>query len=952
MRLLKKRDFSARQSLKRARLARRGENRVPKKNREFIPQSGGNKEEVMGKKLRIISIAFLLLAGLNLTATLAHSQAKYGAIEGRVLDAEGEPLPGVEVKGSSPDLIGGVQSRVTDDSGKFRFPALSPGTYILEASLQGFVPAKKENIRLFVGQTLTVDLTMKVGTLQEEVTVIGVSPLVDVKDSQVNATNLDEKMIKDIAAAGKYRNATQDLLNLAPGIQDASAAGSAARVSVQWQIDGTNVSYIGSGADWTYPDINMVEEAQVAGFGANAEYGGFTGAVFNTVLKSGGNNFEGLAEVVYSGLGWRNKNIDTSDPKFSLYEAPPRQLSFQAHLGIGGPIIKDKLWYYVGGGQRQDDEEIQGFKERASSQMPNGAVKLTFQPDPKNRFHALAWFEDFLVYNRGLSVNRPVEASYFDVGPDLTLSLSNLHTFSDNTYSDVRVGYFWCLYDQRPNQGRDVSQHFDAQTGMYSGNYGWWGESDTSHISINASLSHHADNFIRGAHDFKVGVEFLSGDDNYSGGYPGGFNYADNVYSYYDGLLHNYAYSYSYGIKSSVWKVSAFAQDSWRISDRLTVNPGVRYSHYRGKLPTVSSSPVFTPQDAFEPRIGLTWDILGDHSTAFKIHYGRYYDSLKCAYFQPADQNISDWVMYEVLPNGEKVEIYRSVFSNPTEVDPNIRMPKMDQFTIGLERTLLNDLAVGASFIYRDYSDFIAKINTTATWATAPFTFLDENGVARTIEVYNQTSPGEDDRFMVTNPKAGMSEGVIQTPKNKYRGFSIYLNKRFSSGWMLHAHYAYGRAKGNHDNTYTGGASGGNRYLNPNRQINAEGYLPNDPTHVIKVYGTFQLPWGFSLSPQFMYETGYNWTRYVTAAASGRPNVFLEKRGSNRLPAIIDLGVRLEKNFNITQRYRLGLIADIFNTFNRGKELQIDSRVDSQNFGKATWVTDPRSFRASLRFFF
>jgi hypothetical protein len=259
---------------------------------------------------------------------------------------------------------------------------------------------------------------------------------------------------------------------------------------------------------------------------------------------------------------------------------------------------------------------------------------------------------------------------------------------------------------------------------------------------------------------------------------------------------------------------------------------------------------------------------------------------------------------------------------------------------------------VGVSFIYRDYSDFIAKINTTATWEKAPFTFLDEYGAVRTIEVYNQTSPGADDRFLVTNPRAGISEGVLQTPKNTYRGFSIYLNKRFSSGWMLHAHYAYGQAKGNHDNTYTGGASGGNRYLNPNRQINAYGYLPNDPTHVIKVYGTFELPWGFSLSPQFMYETGYNWTRYITAAASGRPDVFLESRGSNRLPAIIDLGLRLEKNFNLSQRYRLGLIADIFNTFNRGMELQIDSRVDSQNFGKATWVTDPRSFRASLRFFF
>jgi len=906
----------------------------------------------MGQKHRTISLLSLSLIGLILLTALAYSQAKYGVIEGRILDTEGALLPGVEVKISSPDLIGGSQSRVTEDSGKFRFPALSPGIYVLEASLQGFVPAKKENIRLFVGQTLTVDLVLKIGTLEEEVTVVGVSPLVDVKDSQVNATNLDERTIKDIAAAGRGRNSTQDLLNLAPAIQDASAAGSAQRVSVQWQIDGTNVSYIGSGADWTYPDINMVEEAQVAGFGANAEYGGFTGAVFNTVLKSGGNNFEGLAEIVYSGLGWRGENIDTSDPKFSLYEAPPRQLSFHAHLGIGGPIIKDKLWYYVAGGQRRDDSEIQGFEERESTQMPNGALKLTYQLDEKNRFHALAWFEDFLVYNRSLSVNRPVEATYFDVGPDLTLSLSNLHTFSDTTYSELRLGYFWCLYDQRPNEGRDVSQHFDAQTGNYSGNYGWWGESDTSHISVNASLSHHADNFIKGAHDFKFGIEYLSGDDNYSGGYPGGFNYADNVYSYYDGQLHNYAYSYSYGVKSNAWKVSAFAQDSWNISEHLTINPGIRYSHYRGTLPMVGTSPVFTPQDSFEPRIGLTWDILGDHSTAFKIHYGRYYDSLKCAYFQGADQGISDYVMYEVMPDGSKVEIYRSVFSNPTLVNPDIKMPRMDQFTVGLERTLMNDLAAGVSFIYREYSDFIAKINSAATWSTGLFTFLDENGAVQTIDVYNQTSPGEDDRFIITNPEAGMSGSVIQTPKNKYTGFSFYLNKRFSSGWMLHAHYSYGQAMGNHANTYTGGSSGGNTYLNPNRQIDAYGHLPSDPTHVIKVYGTFLLPWGFSLSPQFMYETGYNWTRYITAAASGRPDVFLEPRGSHRVPAIIDLGVRLEKNFNLSQRYRVGLIVDIFNALNRGIELQVDSRVDSENFGKATWVVDPRSFRLSLRFFF
>jgi len=906
----------------------------------------------MLKKLRTVAILSLSLTGLVLLTAVAFSQAKYGTIEGRILDTEGAPLPGAEVKVSSPDLIGGSQTRVTDDSGKFRFPALSPGIYVLEASLQGFVPAKNEDIRLFTGQTLTIDLVLKIGTLEEEVTVIGVSPLVDVKDSQVMATNLDEQMLKDIGTASKWRGSTQELLNLAPGVQDASAAGSPSRVSVQWQIDGNNVSYIGSGADWTYPDINMVEEAQVTGFGANAEYGGFTGAVFNTTIKSGGNTFDGLAEVVYSGLGWRGENIDTSDPMFSLYETPPRQMSFHAHLGIGGPIIKDKLWYYAGGGQRQDDEEIQGFEERASQQMPNGVLKLTYQPDQKNRFHALAWFEEFLVYNRGLSVYRPVEASYKDIGPDLTLSLSNLHTFSDNTYSEVKFAYFWCIYDQRPNQGRDVSQHFDAQTGIYSGNYGWWGESDTWHVSINASLSHHADEFIGGSHDFKVGVEYLNGKDTYSGGYPGGFNYADNAYSYYDGNLHNYAYSYAYAADAKVWKISAFAQDAWQISGNFTINPGIRYSHYRGTLPTVGSSPIFTPQDTFEPRIGLTWDITGNHTTAFKIHYGRYYDSLKTNYFSAADQGIGDWVMYEVLPSGEKMEIYRSVFSNPTEVDPNIRMPHMDQFTVGLERTLMADLAAGISFIYRDYSDFIAKMNSTATWETGPFSYVDETGAVRTITVYNQTSPSEDDRFTIANPEAGMSDGVIQTPRNKYTGFSVYMNKRFSNGWMLHAHYAYGQAKGNHDNTYTGGASGGNRYLNPNRQINAEGHLPNDPTHVFRVYGTFLLPWGFSVSPQLMYQTGYNWTRYITAAVSGRPDVFLEARGSNRMSALLDLSLRLEKTFDFGERYRLGLIVDIYNVLNRATELDLDERVDSENFGKAVYVNDPRSFRVSLRFNF
>jgi len=903
----------------------------------------------MKKQLKIAFMPFLMFAFLS---AFLYSQAKYGTIEGKVIDTEGVTLPGVEVKLSSPDLIGGTQSKITDAMGKFRFPALPPGSYTLESSLEGFVPAKRENIRLFVGQTITVDLTLQIGTLEEEVTVIGVSPLVDVKDSQVNVTNLDEQLIKDIAAATKGRSATSGLLNLAPNTESSSAAGSPARVSVQWQIDGNVVSYIGSGADWTYPDINMVEEAQVAGFGSNAEYGGFTGAVFNTVLKSGGNTFEGLAEIVYSGLGWRNENIDVSKPKFSLYEDPPRELSFQAHVGVGGPIIKDKLWFYFGGGQRQDDYEISGFEERESYQLPNAALKLTFQLDRNNRFHALAWFEDFLVYNRGLSVYRPPETTFFDYGPDLTLSLSHLHTFSDTTFSEVRLGYFWCFYDKVPNEGRDVAEHHDAVTGMYTGNYGWWSESDTGHISVNASLTHHAGDFIKGSHDFKFGVEFLTGHDNYSGGYPTGYIYEDNVYNYADHQFHNYAYSYEMDQQATVWKISFFAQDSWKISDSLTINPGIRYVHSSGTLPNVSSSAIFTPKDAISPRIGVTWDVFGDHTTAFKVHYGRFYDSLKTRYYQSADTGVEDWVMYEVMPDGSKLEIFRDAYTNPTEVDSSIKMPHMDQFTVGFERELMEDLAGGVSFIYREYTDFIARVNSGAAWEKVPFTFIDENGVAQTIEVYDKTSPGAADQYFITNPRIDSAESVIIDPENKYTGFSLFLNKRFSDGWMLHADYSYGQAKGNHDNTYSGGSTGGSNYLNPNRQINVYGHLPNDPTHVFKVYGTFLLPLDFSLSPRFTYRTGGNWTRYIKADVSGRPNVYLESRGSNRVPARIDLSFRLEKIFRFTERMRVGLILDVFNTLNRGVETGVQSRVDSPDFGKATWVNDARSYRLSVRFNF
>jgi len=893
--------------------------------------------------LQVLFLALILVCGVSFAQS-----GSSGAIEGNVIDEEGTPLPGAEVTVSSPALIGGDQSRITDADGKFRFVLLPNGRYVVEATMSGFVTTKNENIRLYVGQTLTLKLTLKIQTLDEEVTVIATSPLVDVKDSQTLITNIDRETIETIGNT-RAKDST-GLIDLAPGAMDSSVMGASARVSNGWQLDGMNVTWLAYGADGSYPDITILEEVQVTGIGANAEYGNFTGASHNLITKSGGNTIEGFADITYSAMGWTQNNIDTSDPKFSLYTVPPRQMWFDAHAGIGGPLIKDKLWFYVSGGHRQQDTEIEGFEEVSSYILPSFFIKLTFQASEKSRLQFFWQYEYFRVNNRELSPARPVEATYEDIGPDSPLNFRFYHSFTNNTFFELSAGRWAMVYEQKPNNGRDVSERFDYLTGKYSGNYSYWGREDTEHITINAKLTHHADDFLVGDHDFKFGVEYLSGYEKFDLAYSGGYRYVDNVY--YGGQFNTYAYSYSYYTHAKAQKATVFVQDSWRVSDRITINPGIHYSYYKGTLPNVPDV-VFKPKNSWEPRIGLTWDLFGDHTTAIKAHFGRYLDSIKTGLYQGADSSTGDWVMYYVAPDTTKYEVYREVFSNPTDIDPNIRMPHSDQFALSIERTLMKDMAVGATFIYRKFKNFIARVNTTATWAPVSYTFANENGQMETTEAYQRTSPSSADLFSITNPDADKHASVIETPENSYTGFTLFFDKRFSNKWMLHVDYTYGVAKGTHANDFSGGAGLTGAYQNPNSQINAYGNLPYDPTHNLQIYGTVVLPLDFHLSPRFVYVSGAAWTRAVRVpVVSGAPTVMIEPRGSQRLTSRIDFDLRLEKVFRFSEKIRVGLIGEVFNVLNRGAERYIYTDVSSPAFGKAYRVYPARLFRIAARIFF
>ena len=914
----------------------------------------------MKKYLCFLAIAFMLLF---FSGQAFAQSGTTGAIEGKVLDEEGSPLPGAEVKISSPDMIGGTQFKQAKKEGKFRFVAVPRGTYAVEASLPGFTSTRIENIRLFVNQTITIDIILKIATLDVQVTVTGVAPLIDVRDSQVNATNLDLQMLQTVGSELRYKDSTA-LISMAPGVTDRSAMGAPQNVSNAWQMDGQSLlTYFGAGSYWNAPDMNIIEEIQISGSGANAEYGGFTGAVMNMITKSGGNNFEGMVEVSYSPLEWNWNNIDPNEPVFSLYKDAPRNRYFDAHFGIGGPIIKDKLWFYASAGYLQMDYEERKPDFRSERKL-TGFAKLTFQISRNDRMTAWLEYEGWEWHNVGLGPLRPVEATDFEVGPGVPMAIDWLHTFSENTFTEIKVGRYWSYWDYRPNQGRDVSERYDMLTGVYSGNYGWWSDTESTHYTASASLTHHADEFLHGSHDFKFGVEYIGGFDNWNYGISGGYRYYDNYYLYYGSYYHyyelgEYVYGYwtmagslSYDVEASGWRASAFAQDSWRISDRLTINPGVRLSMYRGSLPHLQDEAFFKPKNTLEFRLGLAFDVFGDHTTAIKAHYGRYHDDIKTHSFNKAEPSYEDYVWWQVLEDDSKYEVYRENYSTESKMDPNISIPYSDQFTFGFERTLMKDTTLTLTFIHRIYKNFIAQINTGSQWELGPWTFTDENGQQQTMDIYRR-DPDSTEAWLITNPNPDQSPGVLINPENKYTGFSISLNKRFSDGWMFHMDYTYSVAKGNHVNDYNGGSYGGAYYENPNRQINRYGPLDYDSPHFLHLYGTVNLPLGLVLTPRIRFRSGWNWNRWLRGPPSaGRPPIQIEEKGSRRFPSITDFDLRLEKVFMLTGRMRIGVILDMFNVVNTGVETWRITNITNVNYGKASSVTDARYIRVGLRFFF
>ena len=905
----------------------------------------------------VVPVLALVCALLGTTTPLLAQAVQTSALTGTVKDSTGAVLPGVTVNVSSPQQVGGVQTSVTDSQGIYRFPALHPGVYEMETTLAGFKTVKRSEIVLALGTTTTIDVSLAVASVSETVQVTGESPVVDIKSSASN-TQLTDAMLQNLPT-GRFQ---PDIINLTPGVNSQVAYGGSQN-SNALLMDGVDVSDPEGGTPWSFFNYNWVEQVQIVSLGANAEYGQFTGLAANSIIRSGSNRWSGLAEYLTERKSWIADNT-TSLPASLRTTFTPREIKtyWDTSAQVGGPIMKDKLFFFTGFQYFDKADRPAGYTgDFTTEKDPRSMTKVTWAVTPQVRAEGFFEADKFDVAGRGASARRPTTAvTALEPSPEVNWNGQITWTLNDKTMLNVRnggyTGYF-PVEPTPPNTRSGPFPHYDPIPDVFTVNVPYFGRFDRTRNVTAATLTRYADNFVGKSHEFKFGFEFEHSKIRNESGYPGGRYYYD-----YGGDPYLVTLWEGYVTDATAKRTSLYAQDTWTVTNRLTVNPGLRIDINRGSVP----SGTVLKNSALAPRIGFAFDVSGDHRTVLRAHYGRYYDALFGGQFEFMDLSQQHpKITAEVLGPNRFNEIDRRDPATNLGIDPKIRQSYVNQFLVGLERELIPNFSATVQYIRRNFRDFMGFVDTGSIYAKVqepdpgPDGRLGTGDDGPAVTVFNKTNPGHE-FLLFTNPDNAFRD---------YDGFQLIGTKRYSKNWQAQVSYTWSHARGTVDNRGSTNAGGGGNqglgqiggFANPNHGINIEGDMRFDPTNALKIDGTYRVPWvgGFNVSGVYRYTTGLAWGRVATirGLTQGSESVRIEPIGTRRSDPVSFLDFRAEKTFPLGASSRqVGVYLDLFNLNNQGV---IDNGLrtavlesSGTSFGNPNnWIT-PRTARLGFRLTF
>jgi hypothetical protein len=774
-------------------------------------------------------VAVVVLAGLALLAFSPDRADAQSAIAGFVRDTTGAMLPGVTVEASSPALIEQTRTATTDANGLYRIIDLRPGLYTVSFTLPGFSVIKREGIELPASFTATVNAELRVGALEETVTVTGASPVVDVKSAtqqQVLSRDLLDALPtgRNIWAVGSTLTgislSAPDVGGTAGMQQTYMAVHGSDRRDNAIQVDGMSVNGIeGDGAIQNYFNDGMFQEMsyQISALTAEIQT---SGVRLNMIPKEGGNAFKGSLFISRTPGSWQSNNF-TDELRLKGLQEPNRVIRIQDfNPGFGGPIKKNRLWFFSSfrrwGVDQSVTDSFYNLDPTQRTYLPangqngqelkptiddniikSGVVRLTWQMASK---HKLSAYLDRIVKFRGhecpalyaeeaCGIRSPKR--YFTTQGKYTGALSSRllveagFSENDETYS---------TNEAQASVGPNNIARFDRTT-----TEAWGAPQGPYYFRVPDRYTYSGSvSYVTGTHALKTGVAFGNGGNRHQRSMQNG---VDLIQEYRNKApVSVQVYNTSQWSEERIkYDLGIYIQDSWTLN-RLTLNPGVRIELFNTFIPKeVSPAGRFVPMREYgpienlpnwkdwAPRLGGVYDLAGDGKTAIKAHAGKYMRAFSTVGFAQVynplrqetdrrtwtDTNRDDIAQDSEI--GPVVTPFNTTGALNRVADPDILRPYQWEYSLGLQRELRSGMSVSFNWVRRDFSRLF--------WTDNLLTTFDDYTV---IQIPNPVIAGEMiPIYNLSRAKLGqVSQIDMNSDKNKrwYNGYDVGFSARVGGG--------------------------------------------------------------------------------------------------------------------------------------------------------------------------
>ena len=965
-----------------------------------------------------VTVSALVAVLAVIGASLATAQERFGGLAGVATDSSQAPVPGATITATNKQT-GTTRVAVSGTDGAFRIPDLEPGRYTITVELQGFQKVQADDVIVLLGRTVDFPAVLKVGGVSEVVNVTAdTEKQVDLRSTTI-AHNVTAEEFDRMPKARSF----QGIALTSPGVNQGDVEGGfqvngASGAENSFTVDGVNTNSLLYGSSRQDTVFEYLQEVQVKTGGIAAEYGGALGGVISAVTKSGGNRFTGEAHYYFSGSTVsaspvQRLQLSPLDDTTVMNLQDETQKNNRNEVGgsIGGPIVRDHLFFFGSLSPRfvrrtntylfSNGTEPGSISQKQTATQSFG--KVTYGSRRVQANASVLWtplrskgtlsaydgtgpqFISSSLAGNAAQIPRGFDQDQTNVSGNVDFTLSRGSSlsvrggvFSDN-YNDTGVSTTTAVIWNTPSIGvAGVPANLQLPKGTQNTPRVLITNKDQTETSFVQVDYNHAFN-AAGAHLLKGGVGVRHTTNDVDSTYPGGYVLLNWGTSFVNNSGERGTGTYGYyevndrGTRGTVDAnmPSLYVQDTWTIGNRLTLNLGVRTERE-----TIPSFRTDVKEKAFEfgfgkkiaPRLGATFDVLGNGRMKAFGSWGRYFDWVKYELARGSFGGDTWLVSYRTLDTLDVNSLSlanmpgRDLWGGQRDrrvpnfdtIDPDLKPMFQDATNLGLEYQLNATTAIGVNYVHNKLTRAIEDVGS-----------LDASG----NEVYFAANPGEG--VATTMFVTGLT-APFNTPKplRQYDALDFTISRRFSNNWFGSANLTISRLYGNYAglansdeiSTPTTGTSSATAQQqagsiarpgtaagrawdldelewDAHGNLDVRGRLATDRPVVAKFYGSYLLPFGTQVGA-FVYagsgtpvSTVVNTTNTIPVLVNGRGDM-------GRTPALTrtDLLVahdlrmgarRVRFELNVINLFNQKTATHIFNSLNKGAGLaRADSAID------------------------